>query len=138
MLSAGALMAIIAYLAVFSYQQTSIWKDDEALFTDLINKYPASAIGQNNLGIVLLEKSDLEGAKSRFERAIELTPSYVMPYPNLAYIYETQGQHQKAIDLYLKAVAIQPDLRQVYQLIGSIYLNGLHDPVSAEKYFRMK
>ena len=47
----------------------------------------------------------------RWERAIELDPTYAAAFNNLAVAYEHEGQLDKARQTYEKAIAIEPEQR---------------------------
>ncbi len=59
----------------------------------------------------------------RWERAIELDPTYASALNNLGVAYEHEGQLDKARVAYEKALAIEPDniqIRQNYDLFKEI------------------
>ncbi len=67
----------------------------------------------------------------RWERAVELDPTYAEAYNDLAVGYEHEGQLEKARQAYEKALALEPDniqIRQNYELFKEI-----NDRAGAEK-----
>jgi predicted O-linked N-acetylglucosamine transferase (SPINDLY family) len=50
-----------------------------------------------NLGTVLFNLGDLEGAKQAYLQASELSPSFVQPHFNLGLIYEREGKIDEAV-----------------------------------------
>lgn len=67
----------------------------------------------------------------RWERAVELDPTYAEAFNNLAVAYEHEGQLEKARQAYEKAVALDPQniqIRQNYDLFKEI-----NDRAGAEK-----
>jgi Tfp pilus assembly protein PilF len=59
----------------------------------------------------------------RWERAIELDPTYAAAYNDLAIGYEHEGQLEKAREAYEKALALEPQneqIRQNYELFKEI------------------
>ena len=59
----------------------------------------------------------------RWERAIQLDPTYAAAYNNLAIAYEHEGQLDKARGAYEKALSLEPDnalIKQNYELFKEI------------------
>jgi len=61
------------------------------------NESPLSQVAYFNLGTVLSNAGDLEGAKRAYQRAIELAPSFLQPHFNLGTAYEKLGQFDAAV-----------------------------------------
>ncbi|MGC4084144.1 MAG: tetratricopeptide repeat protein [Vicinamibacterales bacterium] len=71
------------------------------------------------------------GDLTRWERAIELDPTYAPALNNLAVAYEHEGQLDKARKAYERALEIEPNnlqIRQNYELFKEI-----NDRTGAEK-----
>jgi Tfp pilus assembly protein PilF len=59
----------------------------------------------------------------RWEKAVEIDPTYAAAFNDLAIAYEHEGQLDKARKAYEKALALQPDnsqIRQNYELFKEI------------------
>jgi Flp pilus assembly protein TadD len=59
----------------------------------------------------------------RWERAVELDPTYAAAYNDLAIAYEHQGQFAKARKAYERAIELEPNnlqIRQNYDLFREI------------------
>lgn len=65
---------------------------------------PDYASGHNYLGLVYLEMGDYDNARPRFERAVELDPSFVEPLINLGRTLADQRQFEQAIVAYTQAL----------------------------------
>ncbi|HXZ09397.1 MAG TPA: tetratricopeptide repeat protein, partial [Paraburkholderia sp.] len=61
------------------------------------NDTPLNQFAYFNLGAVLFNANDLDGAKRAYVRAIELSPSFAQPHFNLGLIYERTNQPDAAI-----------------------------------------
>ena len=60
----------------------------------------------------------------RWEKAVEIDPTYAAAFNDLAIAYEHEGEFQKARAAYEKALALDPDnvqIRQNYDLFREIY-----------------
>lgn len=65
------------------------------------------AIGHNNLGNVLLDIGDREGAKRAYERAVVVQPNYAEPVAGLARIAEEEHRLDDARRLAERALSLQ-------------------------------
>jgi Flp pilus assembly protein TadD len=83
----------------------------------------SDAKSQVEFGIAVAQKGLWKEALYRWERAIQLDPTYAAAYNNLAIAYEQTGEFDKALKAYEKAVEIEPDnllIRQNYDLFKEI------------------
>lgn len=61
------------------------------------NETPLNHFAHFNLGTVLSNAGELEGARRAYQRAIELVPSFVQPHFNLGTVYEKLNRPEAAI-----------------------------------------
>lgn len=90
-----------------------------------------SAKAEAQFGIEVAQRGLWREAIYRWERAIELDPTYAAAFNNLAVAYEHEGQLDKARQAYEKALALEPQniqIRQNYDLFKEI-----NDRAGAEK-----
>ncbi len=89
------------------------------------------AKAQVDFGIDVAQRGLWREAIYRWERAIEIDPTYAAAYNNLAVAYEHEGQLDKARRAYEKALELEPEntqIRQNYELFKEI-----NDRTSTEK-----
>jgi Tfp pilus assembly protein PilF len=78
---------------------------------------------QVEFGIKVAQNGLWKEAAYRWEKAVELDPTYAAAWNNLAIAYEQQGDFEKAAKAYETAVKIDPDnllIRQNYDLFKEI------------------
>ncbi len=83
----------------------------------------SDARAQVEFGIAVAQKGLWKEARYRWERAVEIDPSYAAAYNNLAIAYEQEGQFDKARQSYEKAVELEPNnllIKQNYDLFKEI------------------
>jgi uncharacterized protein HemY len=68
--------------------------------------HPDNAMAYNLLGWANVANNDFINAKKNLEKSLELQDSLDAPYLNLGWMYEKQGNLQKAKDLYKKAFEV--------------------------------
>ena len=91
----------------------------------------SSAKAEAQFGIDVAQRGLWREAIYRWERAVELDPTYAAAFNNLAVAYEHEGQLDKARQAYEKALALEPQniqIRQNYDLFKEI-----NDRAGAEK-----
>ena len=91
----------------------------------------SDAKSQVEFGINVAQRGLWREAIYRWEKAVELDPTYAAAYNDLAIAYEHEGQLDKARKAYEKALEIDPNntqIRQNYELFKEI-----NDRTSAEK-----
>ena len=74
-------------------------------------------------GISVAQRGLWREAIYRWEKAIEIDPTYAAAFNDLAIAYEHEGQHAKARKAYEKAVELDPNndlIRQNYELFKEI------------------
>lgn len=84
----------------------------------------SEAKAQVDFGIELAQKQLWKEAEFRWEKAVELDPTYAAAWNNLAIAYEQQGKFDEAKKAYDKAVAIDGKntfIRQNSDMFMEIY-----------------
>ncbi|HEV3485506.1 MAG TPA: tetratricopeptide repeat protein [Vicinamibacterales bacterium] len=93
---------------------------------------PAYALAENNrdaaksqveFGIKVAQNGLWKEAAYRWEKAVELDPTYAAAWNNLAIAYEHEGKFEEARKAYEKAVELDPNnllIRQNYDLFKEI------------------
>jgi Tfp pilus assembly protein PilF len=83
----------------------------------------ADAKAQVEFGIKVAQRGLWREAIYRWERAVEIDPTYAAAYNDLAIAYEHEGQLDKARKAYEKALELDPNntqVRQNYELFKEI------------------
>ena len=82
-----------------------------------------SAKAEAQFGVDVAQRGLWREAIYRWERAVEIDPTYAAAFNNLAVAYEHEGQMDKARQAYEKAVSLDPEniqIRQNYDLFKEI------------------
>src|ERR1700746_3255911 len=83
----------------------------------------SDAKAQVSFGISVAQRGLWREAIYRWEKAVEIDPTYAAAFNDLAIAYEHAGEFQKARAAYDKALALDPDnvqIRQNYELFKEI------------------
>lgn len=104
-------------LAVFVAVGTLAWT------TPLLADARQDARAQVDFGIDVAQRGLWREATYRWEKAVQIDPTYAAAYNNLAVAYEHEGQLDKARQAYEKALELEPhndQIRQNYELFKEI------------------
>src|SRR5262245_25827124 len=91
----------------------------------------SEAKAQVDFGINVAQRGLWREAIYRWEKAVEIDPTYAAAFNDLAVAYEHEGQLDKARTAYEKALALEPNNQQIkqnYELFKEI-----NDRTSASK-----
>ncbi|MBX9655787.1 tetratricopeptide repeat protein [bacterium] len=98
-----ATAATICLLVGLSYVQTSHWRNTETLFTSIIRVDPDNLIAQNGLGVIDLNKGELDTAAQHFQVAIHADKRFPLAHANLGTVLAQQGKLDDAVAEYREA-----------------------------------
>lgn len=76
------------------------------------------AIAETGLARGFVKKKRYEKAYPLFFKAIEIDPKYMLPYVELARLYETEGRKAEAEDVLKKALSVEPENIVVISELG--------------------
>jgi tetratricopeptide (TPR) repeat protein len=114
--SLGAGLALI--LGMASWNRAWVYEDRETLWTDTVAKNPDCWIGYNNLGAVLLQKGDLDGAIADYEKALAVNPDLADPHYNIGIALSHEGRLDEAMGEFEQALKIDPHDAQAHSNLG--------------------
>jgi tetratricopeptide (TPR) repeat protein len=124
---------LLLILGMASWQQSWVYQSQETLWTDTLAKNPNSWVGHNNLGLVLLDKKQVDEALEHFQKALEINPNYVEAHSNLGLALSQKGQEQEAVAQYQKALEINPNSFLGHANLGNAFFKkGQLDEAVAE------
>jgi tetratricopeptide (TPR) repeat protein len=119
-LACGTLASLLVVaLAACAIQQTTYWRDSEALWTHAIACTPPNSLAHSNLGGALAERGEFDKAIEQYEAALAIDPkdgkSYSLLGDALLHLHQTDA----AIEQYEKALRIQPDSAETQSNYGA-------------------
>ena len=117
---------LILSLGVISWRQCATYADVETLYRTTIEWNPECALAHNNLGVLDLEKGQLENAIVHYRNAVKAKPDYVEAHNNLGSAYLDKGRVDEAIAHLQTALDIRPDYLEAHNNLGNAYLQSGH------------
>jgi len=124
----------LVFFAGMAYRRNLVWRSEETLWLDVIQKSPHKARGHNNLGAVYLEKKRYAEAIEEYRKAIALEPNHHNAHVNLSFALATLQRPEEAIAMADRALQIKPDSPAAYHALGKAYL-AKGDLAEALRYY---
>jgi len=118
------------YLCIFfiglwgysTWNRTQVWKGDETLFSDMIEKYPKLSLAYNNRGKFYYQQGIKDKAVADFIKAAELDKENESAQNNIGFIYLEQKQPLIALTYFKRSVEIHPKFADGYFNLGNTYV----------------
>jgi len=124
----GTAVAMVATLAVLTWQQSAMYADIEALWRTTLARNAACWMAHNNLGIVLSQKGEIDEAITHYRTTLEMQPDFSDANYNLGNALLQKGEIDEAILHCQKAVMVQPfDPDAQVALGNALFQKGLVD-----------
>ena len=120
-LTAGTAI-VVGLLSWRAAVQASYWRDSETLFTHALAVTSNNDVAENNLGIVFLQKGNLDEAISLLQAAVDLRPENSPAHENLAKALLQKGQVTDALVHYRRLLELQPDNIEVHNIVGTVLI----------------
>ncbi len=120
----GLMAAVIAVLAAWGRNQTSCWRNDEALWSRALactsdtqgNDF--NSVAHNGLGNALAKKGRKDDAIAQYRKALEINPAYKVAHMNLGIALFDEGEKEAAIAQYQAALNLDPDYAEARYNLG--------------------
>ena len=130
----AAALLVIAALSWGAWIQTSYWRDSETLFTHALAVTKNNDVAENNLGIVFLERGQLDEAISKLQAAIDLRPENGPAHNNLAKALLQKGELAQAMVHYRKFLEIEPQNVEAHNILGTALIQQGHVREAVEQW----
>lgn len=128
-----AAAAIVVMLGALSWKQTSVWHDSETLWSYVVGRDSATAIGHTALGTLDLHAGRVDDAIAHYRRAIAVDSTYAEAHDNLGIALSQQGKFAEAVGHYRAALVYNPRNRESHNNLGIAAANlGHFDEAVAE------
>jgi protein O-mannosyl-transferase len=110
---------LVAGLAVLTWRQAYIYRDNESLFRATIARNPECWMAYNNLGKELMGSNvHLPEALAHLEHAIALRPAYPEAHNNLGLALTQSGRPPEAIPHFETSLRLKPNVYQTHNNLG--------------------
>ncbi|HUR60405.1 MAG TPA: tetratricopeptide repeat protein, partial [Opitutaceae bacterium] len=111
-------------LTALTIARNDVYRTPVGLWQDTVRKRPQNPRAQFNAGVVLLDAGRVAEALPRFERALQLKPSYAEAHNSLGNALVQLGRTLEAFPHYAAAVRLKPDYARAWYNYGTARLQG--------------
>jgi tetratricopeptide (TPR) repeat protein len=113
-------VAALIPLTIATRAQLSYWKDSEAVFARALSVTRGNFVAHVNLGAILRERGDLEGARAHFEEAARIAPRYAKAWYQLGVTHAQAGRPGDAEGAYRRALTLDPGNAEMHFDLGVV------------------
>jgi tetratricopeptide (TPR) repeat protein len=121
-----AAAVVLSAITWSSRLQTSYWRDSETLFSHALAVTSNNDVALNNLGIISLDKGQLDDAIFKLQAAIDLRPENAPAHDNLAKALLRKGQVSEAMVHYRKFLELEPASVEARNTLGTALIQQGH------------
>ncbi|MBK9271214.1 MAG: tetratricopeptide repeat protein [Saprospiraceae bacterium] len=117
----GMLIMPILVFSWMSKNRVMVWQNNKTLWTDVVAKYPESAVANYNLGsFYFKELKDDDSSLVYFQKTIQRDPLHYRALINLGLINGRRKNKDLAMDYFKRAEQINPDYFELYKNRGFV------------------
>ncbi|HMH16477.1 MAG TPA: tetratricopeptide repeat protein [Edaphobacter sp.] len=116
-----AAIVVLLLLTASAYgtrQRNKVWRTDETLWLDDVEKSPHNGRGLMNYGLTQMEKGNYPTALDYFQRALIDTPNYATLEINLGIVNGAMNNEPEAERHFLRAISLSPNDDQTHFYYG--------------------
>ncbi len=129
---AGIILAILSFLA---FRQTTLWKNDETLYSHSLSVTEGNYLILQNYCHFLILKNRLDEAEPLCRQSIEAKPNYAEAINTLGIIQFKRSQYAEAAENFKKTLEIKPGYKEIYfNYSNALSLSG--KPAEAEEQLK--
>jgi len=115
------LVVILASLSSLTWQRCKVWKDNETLWRDALDKYPGSSKININLAVAYSDQGQPDKAIIYYRKALEIDPYSAESHNNIGVALLNKKEYDKAMREFIKAIQIDPAIADAYFNIAAVY-----------------
>jgi Tfp pilus assembly protein PilF len=127
---------VLAVLAACTVAQSRVWRGSVALWEHVIAHEPESVTAHYNLGYTHYLQGNLDGARTHFERTLEIDPGYSAASNELGALENERGDVQRAARLFEAAVEADPEVAHYHLNLAMAYEDLGHRELARRHYQR--
>jgi tetratricopeptide (TPR) repeat protein len=114
---------VLLVLGILTWRQGYIYKNEETLWRDTINKNPGTWMAHTNLGIFYEKRERLDDAFKEFQITLRLRPEDEEAHYNIGLAYYRKGRLDEAIKEYKEAINLNSEYIEAYNNLGLAFLD---------------
>jgi len=125
-------LLLLAAHASGTFLRNRVWRTDETLWADVVQKSPRNGRGLMNYGLTQMQAGRLQAARDLFLRAQQFTPNYPFLEINLGVVSGALADTTAAEQHLLRALALDPRLAAAHRYYGRWLIDQGRSPEAIE------
>lgn len=131
----AAAAVVLLLLGVLTWDQSSVWRDSEHLWSRALEQDPSSSIAHSAMANVRYKQGRIDEGLDHSRRALELAPDFAQAHNDLAVGLASRGRFAEAANEYRQAISLRKDYDEALNNLGVI-VSREGDPESGIDYYR--
>jgi hypothetical protein len=115
----GVLAVILIALSLLAYRQSTVWRDNHTLFTQVLHAYSNSYVAHVNVGAYLMSRGKEDEALDEFVKALDIRGD-ATAYYNVGVIFEHKGMSAVAEEAFRESLASSPLQEDAYLRLAEL------------------
>ncbi len=115
-----------------TFARNRVWRDEETLWKDCVEKSPTNGRGLMNYGLTQMAVGRFQAANDLFTRALAYTPNYPILEINLGIVNDSMGRAAESERHFQRALQLSPGSDEAHLFYGRTLL-GQHKLVEAKR-----
>lgn len=115
-----ACLLLAVGLGFLTHRRNNDYQSAVMIWNDTVAKQPNNPRGHNNLGYALDQAGRMAEAKTQYEEALRLDPSYADAHNNLGGILDKMGQWTEAKSQYEETLRLDPNHVDAHNNLGMV------------------
>jgi tetratricopeptide (TPR) repeat protein len=128
-------LVLVMLISIYSFGTVSrnfVWKDDETLFSDMIDKSPDASLPHVFLGEVFFGRGDTDSSSKQYQLAVMIDPNSTYGHMGLGKVYDEKGMRYEAIAQYELVLSALPGNYEAHYYVGIAYeeINAVDEAIA--------
>lgn len=113
-----ATVLVIAGNAFGTYQRNKVWRDEESLWQEVVERSPKNGRGLMTYGLVKMGKGEYDEADKYFTKALEYAPYYPYLFINIGILRDAVNKPVEAEAAFKRAIELGNSYPNTYYFYG--------------------
>ncbi len=116
----AVLAVVLAVAAILTYQRSTVWSSETALWEDVLKKTPNNARAHSHLAVAYFEAGRCDTASEHYSKAAQLEKTDSGLLLNWALADDCLNRPETALEKLKRAIALN-ETAHAYSLVGMVY-----------------
>jgi len=129
-----AAAAVLLLFGILTWRQCGNYRNSITLFQQTLERNPTCWMADNNIGMILFERGQVDEGVAHFERAERSDPANPLNYFHLGTVYYKLRRYPQAIAQLREAIRLDPDQAGGHYTLANVLADTDHPAEALEQY----